>query len=282
MKQKLAVLEELLERNSSDCSKFSSDWILRKGITSEDMRQNHDFLTKMGLSNDKITTFTYLLGMDPGVLQRNYRALQSMGLSAKKIASHAALLGRDPDTLQRNYHVLQGIGLKDSKIATCAHLLGWGPATLQRNYHVLQGMGFKDDKIATNASLLGRDPATLQHHYHALQRFLDSNKIAIHASLLGINPRTIEDNVDFSGRIGVDYHIQPLVLFTTVKKKKEKLKCFFQIVFDEDLAEDQLEDRARAFYAKNNDVNTIDRTLIPSSEHHQRNKEALRKRYNPA
>ena len=312
MESKQAILEELLGNSARDCVLFNIDWILTSQATEEDMRQNHSFLTQIGLNNDKIATHAHLLGRDLVTLQRNYEVLQRLGLKDDKIASQASLLGRDLVTLQRNYEVLQGMGLKDDKIATLAHLLGNNPVTLQRNYVALQGMGLKDDKIASRAELLGMNPVTLQRNYVALQgmglkddkiasraellgmnpvtlqrnydnlqNYFDKATIATHANLLSMSSHTIVDNVNFLERIGVDYRVSPLILGTNVNKKKEKLRNFFQIVFDEDVVDKQLEGRALAFFTTHNDGTTIKRTLIRSTAYHQRNREALRRRYNP-
>jgi hypothetical protein len=220
MEQKQLVLEELLGNNSSDCSKFSIDWILNSRTTTEDMRSNYRFLNQIGLTNDKIASQAELLGLHPDTIQRNYEALQKLGLTNDKIASQAQLLGRDPDTIQRNYE--------------------------------------------------------------ALQKFFTAEKINTYAFLLGIKPKTVEDNITFLTNISIDYHIQPLLLGTNVKKKKDKLRQFFKIVFDEEVQEGNIEQRARKFYSDHTDVNTITKTLVRSTAYHQRNKETLRKIYNPA
>lgn len=151
---------------------------------------------------------------------------------------------------------------------------------LRTNFRFLSALGLSDDKIASQAHLLGLHPDTVQRNYESLKRLgLSDELIRKYAFLLGQSAETVRDSVMFCERVGIDYALQPLVLETRTKKKVAKLLTFFEEIFDEEVAESAVEERAREFYARHGKSQDITTTLVRSENYVKNNKDKLRERY---
>ncbi len=196
---------------------------------------------------------------------------------AKAWINHCRATEQD---LRTNFIFLSALGLSDDKIASRAELLGLHPDTVQRNYESLKRLGLSDDKIASRAELLGRDPDTVQRNYESLKRLgLSDDLIRKYAFLLGQSTETVRASIKFCERVGIDYAIQPLVLETRTKRKIAKLRTFFKEIFDEEVSESTIEERAREFYAHHEKSQDITTTLVRSENYMRNNKDKLRERY---
>ena len=122
-------------------------------------------------------------------------------------------------------------------------------------------------------------PETIKRNYCNLVQYLSGSEIAKYSNLLGASPKTINESAEFLGRIGVDYHKQPLLFSTTVKKKKAKLRVFFKEVLGEAVGECALEERARTFFQEYASSGNYNAVLMRSSAYHRNNKDKLRAKY---
>ena len=181
-----------------------------------------------------------MLGRDPETIKNNHQALRDLGLTDRKIASQAQLLGRDPETIKNNHQYLKTLGLTDSKIASRAELIGRDPETIKNNHQYLKNLGLTDRNISTNAHLLARDPETIERYYQyhvglLREDYLDRGSgrelILSHASLLGIPPKTMEANVQYLSSIGIDYH-NGFLLGSRPSTKRRKLAWMLRELFD--------------------------------------------------
>ena len=142
------ILRELLPDNRIE--QFSLDWILNSPMaTEESVKDAYKVLKNYELTDDRIATCAYLLGMNPETIERNYQKLLSLGIKDKKIASRAGLLGMNPETIKRNYQHHVSLLRQDyidrasgrDLLTNQASLLGISPETTNANVQFLYELG---------------------------------------------------------------------------------------------------------------------------------------------
>ena len=145
-----------LEQALESTREFNKEWIRKKKVPKEQIKENYDFLIKVGLTDGKIASQAQLLGMNPETIKSNYESLKELGLKDSKIANQAQLLGMNPETIKSNYNNFIGLTRNDYKdrnsgkeiIFNQISLLGSSQKTIESNiqffnqYNLHYGDGF--------------------------------------------------------------------------------------------------------------------------------------------
>lgn len=223
-----SYLKELLGVETK-MNRFSLHYISSSDATKDSIDRNVAFLTLIGIEEDKIIRYAYLVAIDEKELVERYRFLKDIGISEKNIRSYPFLLGKDIESLRRNYQLLKSFGLSDSSIANYPQLLSLRYETIEEKYRYLESIGMKIKKTKKYPQILARSTNRIREQVNFLKELLDVKEDEILPQLLLLNRERIEKNYEFLRRMGISKekiakHQQLLMMkIETIENKYKEL-----------------------------------------------------------
>ncbi len=217
------VLEDIIDDN---VDALTINFIVRRYIPEESIRDVHVRLLSYGCSADFLREHSMLLGLNPDMIESNYQTIVGWGANSTNIDRYGILLHYNSNTLARKYQALRKLGLTHEQITSIPELVARKSKVIRENYDFLRknlgishrtisnqlqlltlghnkldeiyeklkDWGFSFEAMARCPSLLGNHPETLQRKFDFLEIKLGvaRKKIAVHPSLLTISLESLE------------------------------------------------------------------------------------------